>query len=185
MPSLQDQLLNAGLVDKKAAKQANKEKAKQHKANKNKKEKTISETQQAAKQALAEKTARDRETNLKLKQQTEKKAIQAQIIQLIKMNKIDKGKGDIGYNFTDQNIKKIYITKALQEQLSKGRLAIVKLTTANKISYELVAPQIAEKIAQRDDSFVVLLNEKNKEPETDSKDDDWYADYEIPDDLMW
>ena len=39
---------------------------------------------------------------------------------------------------------------------------------------------VAEKIRQRDEAAVVLLNDRNVQDE-----DDPYADYPIPDDLMW
>ena len=48
--------------------------------------------------------------------------------------------------------------------------------------YELLPAVAAEKIMQRDDAVIVLLNSNDK-PEVDE--DDPYADYQIPDDLMW
>jgi uncharacterized protein YaiL (DUF2058 family) len=50
-------------------------------------------------------------------------------------------------------------------------------------SYELVPAIVAEKIKQRDDSYVLVMNDKIQE-ET-STNDDPYADFQIPDDLMW
>ena len=48
--------------------------------------------------------------------------------------------------------------------------------------YELVPANIAEKIAQRDASVILVHNQ----PGADQVDeDDPYADYPIPDDLMW
>ena len=77
-----------------------------------------------------------------------------------------------------KKIKKIYLTPALQEQLVKGRIAIVKL--ADK--YELVPAPVAEKIHQRDEAIVIV---KNSNEATEIDEDDHYADYQIPDDLMW
>jgi len=109
----------------------------------------------------------------------EEKAIQAQIIQLIKANAIDYRNGEISYQFTDANIiSKIYVTGLLQKQLSEGIVAIAKLGE----EYYLVPAVVAEKINQRDASFIIVLNEHQ---ETEADKDDPYADYQIPDDLIW
>jgi uncharacterized protein YaiL (DUF2058 family) len=184
MPSLQDQLLKAGLVDEKKAKQVNKEKRKEKKQQP-KGHKPVDASKLAAKKSLEQKAERAREENRKQQEQAEKKAINAQIVQLIKMNKLGNIKGDIGYNFTDGNVKKIYVNKDIQDKLSEGKLAIVKLVTGNETQYEIVAPAVAEKIAQRDESIVVSLHAKTTETKSNSEEEDWYADYEIPDDLMW
>ena len=117
--------------------------------------------------------------NKELQAQAEKKAIQAQVIQLIKMNKINRGSGELAYQFTDEKkIKKLYVTGELQQQLIKGQIAITRLGE----SYELVPAPVAEKIQQRNAVAIVLLNQKDSQ-EIDA--DDPYADYQIPDDLMW
>jgi uncharacterized protein YaiL (DUF2058 family) len=65
--------------------------------------------------------------------------------------------------------------------LGKGQIAIVKLGEL----YELVPTAVAEKIKQRDEGLVVMLSE-NTSVSTDQVDeDDPYADFKIPDDLMW
>jgi hypothetical protein len=87
----------------------------------------------------------------------------------------------VAYQFTDgTKIKKLYITQQLQNDLIKGRLAIAKLEGG----YELLPSQAAEKIMQRDAQVIVLLN-RNESVEVDEDEDDPYADYQIPDDLMW
>ena len=183
MASLQDQLLKAGLVDEKTAKKNKKEKRKQSRVANKSKQPQINASKEAAKQAQADKIQRDRELNRQKQQEAEEKAIAAQIKQLIEINSIDKGKGEIGYNFVDgKKIKKIYVTEKLQDQLSNGRLAIVKQDIAGEIQYQLVPAPVAEKISQRIADAVVLLNDK---PTNDVGEDDPYADYKIPDDLMW
>ena len=77
-----------------------------------------------------------------------------------------------------KKIKKLFVTAPLQAQLIKGQIAIVKLQQ----SYELVPSAVAEKIKQRNEAAIILLNKSvNIEPD----EDDPYADYQIPDDLMW
>ena len=108
-------------------------------------------------------------------------------IQLISLNTISRKDGEIPFQFVDnKKIKKIYLNKSQQSCVVSGRLAIVKLEQA----YELVPAAVADKINQRDDRTVVLQNTKNETSTADnstasSSEDDPYADFVVPDDLMW
>lgn len=178
MASLQDQLLKAGLIDEKKAKKVGKEKRKAAKVQRRSGEPSVDEAKLQAQKAREEKAERDRQLNAERQAELEKRAITAQIKQLIEVNRQPKNSGDIAYNFTDGGkIKKLYVSPLLQKRLTNGQLAIVKLGEG----YELVPAQVAEKIAQRDASYVVALNTRQETPD----EDDPYADYQIPDDLMW
>ena len=50
--------------------------------------------------------------------------------------------------------------------------------------YEIVPRPVAEKIADRDSERVVLCGAIDDTTLTEEE-QDWYKDYEIPDDLMW
>lgn len=177
--SLQDQLLQAGLADAKAAKQINKTKQKQSKQQRRSKQPVVDETKQQVQQARLDKQQRDRELNEQRKAEADKKAIAAQVKQLIEVNRIDRRGGELDYNFTDnKKIKKILVNNTMLEQLSRGRLAIVSLDD----KYEVVASQVAEKISLRMPERVIVCNEASQ---SDVDEDDPYADYQIPDDLMW
>ncbi len=179
MSSLQEQMLKAGLVDAKKAKQNQKDKRKAAKVQKKSKHEVVDETKLQAQKAREEKAAKDRELNAQRQAELERKAVAAQIKQLIEMNAQSKGGGDIAYNFTDgKQIKKLYVTAELQRLLTRGRLAIVKLGE----NYELVPTPVAEKIAERDESAIVSVAEVSNDA---TEEDDPYADYQIPDDLMW
>ena len=179
MSSLQDQLLKAGMVDAKKAKTIEKEKRKQKKQTPKGQTSQEEESKARAKAALADKANKDRERSQVQNEKAERKAIAAQIKQLIEVNKIDRSGDEAPYQFTDgKKIKKIYVTGLLNTQLSKGLIAIVKLGD----QYELVPKVVAEKIAQRDESRVILSIEKSQDA---IDEDDPYADYQIPDDLMW
>ena len=96
------------------------------------------------------------------------------------MNRIDRTGGQTAYQFVDaKKVKKLYINEELQEQLIKGRIAVVKLGEG----YELVPTPVAEKIAQRDETIILVLHVGEIE-NTDSPEEDPYAEYQIPDDLM-
>lgn len=178
MPSLQDQLLQAGIVDKKKAKKINQERRKEAKQ-KGKGQPVVDDNKRAAQQALAEKAERDREINRQRNLEAEKKAIRAQVVQLIELNRIERRTGETAYNFADgKKVKKLYVTALQHAQLVKGLLAIVKL----REQYELVPAAVAEKIKQRDEAAVLVLNTASA---AQREEDDPYADYQIPDDLMW
>lgn len=179
--SLKDQLLQAGLSDAKKARQLEKEKRKQAKVARSSGVELVDEAREAARRARAEQAERDRVLNQARDSKAERKAINAQIKQLIESNKLASGKGDIGFNFTDgKKVKKIHVSAMEQKQLSAGRLAIVKQGD----KYEIVPWPVAEKIAERDSSRVIDCSDSS-EPELSEEEKDWYKDYEIPDDLMW
>ena len=183
MASLQDQLLKAGLTDKNKANKAKKEKQKQANNSRKGGAKVTNEAQLAAQKERDRKLERDRELNRQKQSQSNQKALLAQIKQLIELNRIDKSDGDIAYSFVHEDkVKKFQVSEAMQKQLSLGRLAIVTFVDEGQNRYELVPYAIAEKITQRDKNSVVQINEVS----TDTDDgDDPYADYQIPDDLMW
>ncbi len=72
----------------------------------------------------------------------------------------------------------MYVDDTQADQLSRGRLAIVFVND----QYEIVADGVARKITERDEQAVVVLHDRKKD---DVGEDDPYAGYEIPDDLMW
>ena len=181
MASLQDQLLKAGLANKASAKQARADKRKKQKVKQ--KQPVVEEATLAAQQAAEEKKARSRELNQLQQQEREKRSIVAQVRQLIITNKQVR-KGDTVLNFTHNNVvKRMYVSNDMHKQVTKGRLTVVLLDDA----YELVPTPVAEKIAQRDEQSIIyradLDTSGNDGQEQDQ--DDWYADYDIPDDLTW
>lgn len=178
MASLQDQLLKAGIVDKKKAKAIKQAKTKQARQQV-KGQPVVDESKEAAQKALAAKAARDREINRQKEAEANAKALRAQIVQLVSMNRISREGGDVAYQFTDdKKIKKMHVTPRLQQQLISGVIAIVRFND----SYELVPAGVADKIRQRDETTVVLHNTRST---TEIAEDDPYAEYQIPDDLMW
>jgi uncharacterized protein YaiL (DUF2058 family) len=176
--SLKDQLLKAGLVDARKISTAVKEKHKQEKQQRKHKIETVDETKANAQKAREEKAERDRQLNFERDEQLRHKAIIAQIKQLIEVSRLSRDGAEIAYNFTDgTKIKKILVTDEMLNQLSNGRLAIVKFDE----QYSVVPKSVAEKIKLRDPSYVIVSNVLQQ---TDDADDP-YAEYKIPDDLMW
>lgn len=178
MDSLREQLLKAGLVDKNKVKQVNHDKNKQKKVERRTGTQTVDESRQAALELQRQNAERAREFNAQRDAAAHQKAIEAQIAQLVQKNRQDKGKGDVPYNFTHgSKIERIYVSPAVQAHLVAGRLVIV----CQGGSTELVPRVIADKIAERDPTLVVRVNKKSAAVE----EDDPYAAFQIPDDLMW
>lgn len=176
--SLRDQLLKAGLVNEKQAKQAGKQKQKQERLERKGQVEKDDSARQAALQAQAEKIERDRELNRQQQEKAEQKARAAQVKQLIEGSRLPKLTTDDYYNFVDgKKVKRIAVNAMLRDKLSRGSLAIVR----HDGSYEMIPRDAALKIQERDPARVLLLNTPTEAPD----DDDPYAAYKVPDDLMW
>lgn len=176
--SLRDQLMKAGLVSEKQAKQAGKQKQKQQRLEKKGQVEVDDVIKQAALQAQAEKAARDQELNEQQKEKAEQKARAAQIKQLIESSRLPKLQSDDYYNFVDEKkIKRIAVNTMLRDKLSRGSLAIVR----HGGGYEMIPREAALRIQERDPRRVILLNTPTEAPDGD----DPYAAYQVPDDLMW
>lgn len=175
--TLQEQMLKAGLVtSKKMAKVQRTAKKSRVQAR---------EAREAVEENKKAQLERDKQLNEQQKQAALSKEYKAQVKQLIEMNRIVLAKGDIGFNFTDGNlIKKILVDKATQTQLINGRLAIARLLIENReeCEYAIIPASVADKIAQRDAGSIVLHSSLSQEEQDE---DDPYADFKVPDDLMW
>jgi uncharacterized protein YaiL (DUF2058 family) len=76
----------------------------------------------------------------------------------------------------------MYVSQSTQKQITQGKLAIVKLNDG----YELVPTPVANKISERDETIVVYRADNLSDADQkSSENDDWYAEYDIPDDLNW
>ncbi|MEH4623421.1 DUF2058 domain-containing protein [Phytobacter diazotrophicus] len=175
--TLQEQMLKAGLVtSKKMAKVQRTAKKSRVQAR---------EAREAVEENKKAQIERDKQLSEQQKQAALSKEYKAQVKQLIEMNRIVIAKGNIDFNFTDNNlIKKVVVDKATQTQLINGRLAIARLVTNSNgdSEYAIIPAVVADKIAQRDESYIVLNSALSEEVQDK---DDPYADFKIPDDLMW
>ena len=177
--SLQDQLLKAGLIDKKKIKQVNKDNYKTTKQTPKGKV-VVDEAKLQVEQARLAKIEKDRELNRQRQEALKQKELTEQVRQIVETHRIARAKSaDTGYQSADEGkIKKIYIEPMQLEQLAKGMIAVARYGD----QYELVPGKIALRIQVRAPEAIVVLNT----PATQTVDeDDPYKDYVIPDDLMW
>ena len=175
----QEQLLKAGIVSKQQVQQARKDKYKKKKQQTSKNQPVVDETRLKAQQAVQQKAERDRELNRKKQEAARSKAISAEINQLIIDHCIAREDNcDIVYNFEhNKKVKRIYINADIRQQIIQGKLGIARIEGR----YEVVPRDIAEKIKLRNDKRVILFEKETPQPDAN----DPYADYQVPDDLIW
>ncbi|WP_282297381.1 DUF2058 domain-containing protein [Stenotrophomonas sp. PS02289] len=179
---LQQQLLKAGLVKKSQVSQAARE---QEKARHGKGPVAATDSQREADRLRAEKAERDRAIEAERKAKAQAQERQAQIRQIIETQKVARD-GDSEYRFNDGTlIRTLLVNPALRRQLAAGSLVIVRFGDG----FELVPRAAADKIRERDAGVIVLDNGQHKgsaEPSTGNAEDDaYYAQFEVPDDLIW
>ncbi|MFO7606724.1 MAG: DUF2058 domain-containing protein [Desulfurivibrionaceae bacterium] len=171
----QDQFLKAGLVNKK---QVGKAKIEQHRKQKElRRLKRPNPEDPAIKLAQQQEKEQIRQSNAQRNLIARKKEIAAQVKQLAESNRVQETRGDIPFHFADANkIKKMSLRKAIIDQLSSGRLGIVKVEE----KYELVPSETAVKIRDRCPEALLVLNDNQPLDPNDP-----YVEFPIPDDYEW
>lgn len=176
--SLADQLLKAGVVDQKKAKKAKKAKHRQQRLERHGNVEKSDEARLRVKQADADRAARDRDLNRAKQEDAERKDRLEQIRHIVEENRIVLDSDELTFNFTHSGkIKRIYLDQYTHSQLVQGKLAIAVVDG----KYDVVPIDVAEKITQRDAACVV--DSKHDDEHVDL--DDPYAEFKVPDDLIW
>ncbi|WP_018232304.1 DUF2058 domain-containing protein [Thioalkalivibrio thiocyanodenitrificans] len=178
--SLRDQLLKSGLVDEKKLRQE-RQNRKKPKGRRNGAKPAVQDS--AALQLRERQAQRSRELNRKQQEAAERKARAAQIRQIILDQRLPREDGDQPYHFQHgDKVRSIHVTGEQRDGLVRGQLGIVTLAGG----YELLPRDGLEKVRERDAGRVVVFNEPDGTTGTrPDREDDPYAGYEIPDDLMW
>ena len=179
MASLQDQLLKAGLANKQSAKQIRSEKRKKNKAVRKGQQNADTSLQQQLSEQQKQQADKDLALNQEIKAQLDQKSELGKVKQMIEQLHLKDFNGELEFNYVfEGKVKTLFVDEITQNALTKGRLAICQLESA----IFLLPSTAAEKIQVVDASYVLLLND-NQPAEADE--DDPYADFQIPDDLMW
>ncbi len=177
--SLQDQLLKAGLVDKSRLNQAKKQKKAQGRKQRNTKGAASPKPDPRRQQELAEKAAHDRELNERRNEARRQREIAAQVKELVSRHRHPRTESEDDRPFFFENkgkVKRLYVSPDTHRMITAGKLCIVNQNGV----FDLVPPPIAEKIRQRNPSLVIDLPKEQPPDE-----DDPYAQYKVPDDLIW
>jgi uncharacterized protein len=178
--SLRDQLLKAGLINKKQANEAERQQQRQERQPPPKhRPAAVSPPRLLAPQgAQVAKASRDQALNRQQHEKAEKKARLAQIKQLIEQNRLPTVENGAFYNFVDgSKIRRIAVDASIRDRLSRGEIAIVR----HEGRYDLVPTPIATRIRERDEGALIDSGVgKEKSPS-----DEAYPGFSVPDDLIW
>lgn len=178
---LQEQLLKAGLVKKGKVAEVARE---QIKARHGKGPAAPTEIQLEAERARAGKAERDRALAAERKALARAAELRAQARQIIEDKKVPRS-GESEYRFTaDGAIRTMLVNDDLRRKLSSGVLVIVRLGDR----YELLPRAAADQVRERDPAMIVLdhgLDAGIEPAASTSEDDAYYAQFKVPDDLMW
>ena len=174
--ALQAQLLKAGLVDNKKAKKLSKQAVHEQRTGQS----NEAELRAKIAQDKEQKLAKDQALDLEKKRLLQGKELKAAIVQMISQHKIHQLDGDVAYQFIDESkVKKIYLNQQIYNALVSGSLVIAK----EDDSYAVLPKILADRIDAKMTGFIIVNNSQKNEQITDEEDP--YAAYVIPDDLMW
>ncbi|MGC1548635.1 MAG: DUF2058 domain-containing protein [Rhodanobacter sp.] len=175
---LQEQLLKAGLVKKGKVDQVAREQTKQRQG---KAPAPVSTEQVDAQRLQAERAERDRALAAERNAQNHANELRAQIRQIVEAHKI-KREGEIAYRFTDDaKIQSVLVNDVQRAQLAKGTLVIAR----HDQGYELLPRIAAEKIYARDATAIVLDYGVAGAGNNQDEEDEYYKQFQVPDDLTW
>ncbi|KRG87445.1 nucleoprotein/polynucleotide-associated enzyme [Stenotrophomonas daejeonensis] len=179
---LQEQLLKAGLVKKSQVAQVARE---QNKARHAKGAPAgPSESQLEAERARAEKAERDRVLAAEHNARRRADELRAQARQIIADRRVPRS-GELEYRFDDGAvIRTLLVDEAQRKQLAAGTLVIAR----HGEGFELLPRVAAEKVRERDATLIVLDHGQGGDVAAstgNAEDDAYYAQFVVPDDLMW
>ena len=108
--------------------------------------------------------------------------LHAQARQIVQDRKVPRS-GEVEYRFTaDGAIRTLLVNDDLKKKLSTGALVIARIDDR----YELLPRVAADKVRERDAAMIVLDHGQANEPAAaTSEDDAYYAQFKVPDDLVW
>lgn len=174
--AMMDQLLKAGVVDKKKANRAKQQRRDQQRQGQA--QDASRERMQAIEQQQRAKAEHDRELNRQRQQAQQVKAQQEQIQQLIEAHKLKRDDADIPFHFSyGDRIPSILVSAQQRAQIATNKLRIVNAGDG----FELVPCDVADKICQRDAALVVTADQR----EMDDDEARAYEAFPVPDDLIW
>lgn len=174
--SLRDQLLKQGLVDEQSVKKTRSNKRKKRRRGETDAEQAAAS--EAAAKREADRRARDRTLNARQQEERQRQAEEQAARQMVLDREIGHD-GDERFQFSHNGrIRPIRVSAAQRSDLAAGRLAIAR----TRGRYRLVPGDIVEFVQAR---APFLIAWTAADSGGGDEQDDAYADYPVPDDLMW
>lgn len=181
---LQEQLLKAGLAKKSKVAQVARDQDKARHGKGAADAADAGDIQREAERVREEKAGRDRALAAEQKAQARVRELAAQARQIIQDKKLPPA-GDSEYRFTaDGAIRTRLVDDDQRRKLASGALVIARLGDR----YELLPRAAGEQVRQRDAALIVLdhgLAAGTIAAVQTSEDDAYYAQFKVPDDLVW
>jgi uncharacterized protein YaiL (DUF2058 family) len=176
---LQEQLLKAGLAKKSKVAEAARA---QEKARHGKGPAESAEIQREAERVRLEKVERDRALAADQKAKARANELMAQARQIIQDKKLPRA-GESEYRFTaDGAIRTLLIDAEQRKQLASGAIVVARLGDR----YELLPRRAGDQVRERAPDLIVLDHgQPGGAPATSDEDDAYYAQFKVPDDLVW
>ncbi len=177
--ALQEQLLKAGLTSKQKVRDVKTKKKRDRKAK-------VDDGSAALKQQIAQQkqdqAAKDKALNEQRFNEANEKGLVRGLVTEFKKAAITLPKdAEIKFNYTLENkIYPLYVDEKLQSELLNGRLGIVRYEDASYV----VPHKLAERVNLLVPAWCGYLWQASDDTQV-VEEDDPYADYVIPDDLMW
>ncbi len=157
--SLREQLLKAGLVDKKQVNKAKHDKritSQKSKGQKTKNPPPVEDSVTREERLAYEE--RNRELNRLRNEEKKRRETMAQVKQLIKTNRITLKERDDDapfYFVVGKKVKKMFLSEKMSNDLTHGRMAIANLDGR----FEIIPENAARQIADRDRKTLVFFND--------------------------
>jgi uncharacterized protein YaiL (DUF2058 family) len=178
---LQEQLLKAGLAKKSKVTEAARE---QQKARQAKEATESDQIRREAERARELKAEKDRALEAERKAKARAAELAAQARQIIQDKKLPRS-GESEYRFNaDGAIRTILIDDDQRRKLAVGTIVIARQGDR----YELLPRAAGDKVRERDAGLIVLDHGQASgaaPAESSSEDDAYYAQFKVPDDLVW
>jgi len=176
--SLQDQLLKAGLATEEQVRTSRQGKRKQRKAGQPRDD----EARRAASKRRAEQADRDRQLNEKRESERREKELRVQIRDLVLGASLNRDDADIPYNVLHgSTARRIHVTAEQRDGLAAGVLAVA--TARGR--HHVIPSEAADRILALMPGYFVFRQDPSAKAPPAPDDDDPYAAYQVPDDLMW
>ena len=180
--SLQEQLVKAGLATQDQARKTRTTRRKDRKQGKTQDD-GAKRAAEARRQQLAE---RDRKLNEKRETERKNQEIRQRIRDIVLAASMNNEKADTPYNVLHgAKVRRIYVTAEQRDGLAGGTLAVA--TARGR--HHVIPLDVADQITGLMPDYYLYRADKPQvaEPPAGAAegDDDPYADYAVPDDLMW
>lgn len=176
--SLQEQLLKAGLVTERQVRDTRQTHRKDRKSGKPRDD----AGQRAAAQRRQEQVERDRALNDKKEAERRERELRVQIRDMVLAASLNQDKADVPYNVLHgSKVRRIYVTQEQRDGLVAGTLAVA--TARGR--HHVVPDAVAQKIAAMMPGYFVYNAAAAAAGDAEVRADDPYAEYKVPDDLMW